>query len=451
MSTNVDFVWQKIRKTDNALNIKILKYFSDKYEDLMEFAWEEFHIFNDDTPEIDTTSPMFVCAFLPWLLYNWVPDENDENIDVGFSVPVAESYLCVYSHALSQFEKDFIVENLKSNYSYYEILSITKGQSLRVKDILRNREFVVQEKAGSKEAVLGHICLARILTISECTVFCGTHPFHLPAQFKINAVGIKQYYKTGDWLNEDLHSLDLEIRQLFLEVLEELQTSGMPQLSNTSGEDLLPSKLFFDLHCSCELAFDKLATLSAPLCSQEELVSDDIIYDEDGEISEVFLVWLVPSNTNNKSLNNTVFASIKISKNELVIEVNSKERAEKAKNEIGKLMGELVSYKTMAITPINDITQQSYGNSNNIDLNENPEIKEALQKIHDQHWQDWLEMNIPALDDKTPKEAAKTISGREQLEALFSDFHQKNLQIKASGSSQIPVDLAFLRKALDMA
>lgn len=450
VSTSGDFVWRKIRKLDDVLNGKILKYFSSKYRDLMGAAWAEFHVFNDDRPEIDIKSPVFICAFLPWLLYNWVPDDADVNIDTDLSVPVAEAYLCLYNNILSRSEKDFIVENLKSHYSYYEILSIVKGHSLRIRDILRNREFTIHEKAGSESASLGYVLMARVVTIPECNVFCGVYPFNLPTQFTIDAVRMKQHYQNGDWKDEDLWSFGAEIRKLFLQVLTAWQNPKTPKITNTDGEDMLPSKLFFDLHCSCEVAFDKLATLGTPTSTKEELLRDDVTYSEDGSICEVFLSWIAPSNKSNKSLNSIVFASMKISNNKLVVDVNSQERAEKAKTEICKLMGELVSYKTMEITSIESAIKNPPGKSKIIDLNKNPEAKKAMQKIHEQHWRDWLDMDIPALDGKTPKEAAKTKSGKERLEALFSDFHQRNLAKKESDSQQMPVDLAFLRKELDM-
>jgi len=204
---------------------------------------------------------------------------------------------------------------------------------------------------------------------------------------------------------------------------------------------------YFLIYTALEAAFNKLAVLRSSTLTKEEILRDDAAYSEDGSICEVFLSWVV---TGNKSLKTIVFASIKITNNKLVVEVNSQERAEKAKSKICELMGELASYKTMEITSIESAIKNPPGKSKIIDLNKNPEAKKAMQKIHDQHWQNWLDMDIPALGDKTPKEAAKTHAGREQLEALLSDFHHKNLAIKESGSQQIPVDLAFLRKALDM-
>ena len=54
--------------------------------------------------------------------------------------------------------------------------------------------------------------------------------------------------------------------------------------------------------------------------------------------------------------------------------------------------------------------------------------------------------DVVCANHTTPREAAKTRDGRERLEALFVDFHQKNI----SGLLQVPVDLSFLRQELSM-
>ena len=71
------------------------------------------------------------------------------------------------------------------------------------------------------------------------------------------------------------------------------------------------------------------------------------------------------------------------------------------------------------------------------------EVSKAY-KVH--LYKEWLDSKIPALNHVTPREAAKTVAGRERLEALFVDFHQKNL----SGFSDCPVDLHYLRQELGM-
>ena len=38
------------------------------------------------------------------------------------------------------------------------------------------------------------------------------------------------------------------------------------------------------------------------------------------------------------------------------------------------------------------------------------------------HWEAWLDTRVPALGNKTPRQAARTASGRERLEALLAEF-----------------------------
>ena len=77
---------------------------------------------------------------------------------------------------------------------------------------------------------------------------------------------------------------------------------------------------------------------------------------------------------------------------------------------------------------------------------DSPQLQAMLKELSARHWKEWLDSKIPALNHVTPREAAKTVAGRERLEALFVDFHQKNL----SGFSDCPVDLHYLRQELGM-
>ena len=47
-----------------------------------------------------------------------------------------------------------------------------------------------------------------------------------------------------------------------------------------------------------------------------------------------------------------------------------------------------------------------------------------INQIATQHWQDWFDIRIPALANKTPREAARTKEGRERLEALLLIYEQ---------------------------
>ncbi len=66
----------------------------------------------------------------------------------------------------------------------------------------------------------------------------------------------------------------------------------------------------------------------------------------------------------------------------------------------------------------------------NVDL-QTPEVQAKLQEMSEQHWRGWLDTAIPALKDQTPREAAKTATGRERLEALLWQFEEQSGSLQA--------------------
>ena len=74
-----------------------------------------------------------------------------------------------------------------------------------------------------------------------------------------------------------------------------------------------------------------------------------------------------------------------------------------------------------------------------------PEVQDKLREMAAQHWKAWLDTPLPALRDKTPREAAKTASGRERLDALFMQFEQYNESPQPFGP-----DVPALRRTLGL-
>jgi hypothetical protein len=62
-----------------------------------------------------------------------------------------------------------------------------------------------------------------------------------------------------------------------------------------------------------------------------------------------------------------------------------------------------------------------------ISLHDAPiELRERLKQLAEQHWAMWVDIPVPALNNMTPREAAKTKEGRDLLESLLLYYeHQK--------------------------
>ena len=75
-----------------------------------------------------------------------------------------------------------------------------------------------------------------------------------------------------------------------------------------------------------------------------------------------------------------------------------------------------------------------------------PELQSIEKDLARRHWEKWLQTRVPALGNKTPRQAMRTAGGRERLEALLAQFERD-----AEGSQQsASADVDFLRSALGL-
>ena len=56
---------------------------------------------------------------------------------------------------------------------------------------------------------------------------------------------------------------------------------------------------------------------------------------------------------------------------------------------------------------------------------QNPEVQRVLAESMRSHWEGWVNMKIPALGNRTPREAVRPADGREAVEALLQDFERE--------------------------
>jgi hypothetical protein len=130
-------------------------------------------------------------------------------------------------------------------------------------------------------------------------------------------------------------------------------------------------------------------------------------------------------------MSNTVLGHLSIEGKKLVVQVNSVERTKKIKKIIEKRLGSGVRFKMDEIVPFRP--QQALASAKEPEkkalsslesLMQNPEIQQVLAETMQAHWEGWVDMKIPALRRRTPREAVRTADGREAVEALLIDFER---------------------------
>ncbi len=193
-----------------------------------------------------------------------------------------------------------------------------------------------------------------------------------------------------------------------------------------------------------------------PLCPAEgeESLRKAGTLDASGRLVKVEFPWLRGGHKLNAAIDNTILGTIKIDNHRMVVEVNSKQRAETIKTEIKSRLGDRAKYKATEVTPqeslLKNTTNKKFPpNKRENDLLINPEIRRKIEQMISQDWEEWIDQPIPFLGGKTPREAVKSPEGKESVEALLLDTERTAINDKDTGEFELRC-ISKVRKKLEL-
>lgn len=253
--------------------------------------------------------------------------------------------------------------------------------------------------------------------------------------------------KGGYLTLEDLFELEIEIREIYWHIKENLFNPKSPEICNTDGDPISFHRLIYDLY-DIEPVVARLATLNFIETAEEILRGAE--RDSNGKILKVEFDWIKKGNKQVKEWDNTMLGRLIFEGSRLTIEVNSAKRANTIRKKVERLAGQLVRYKTTLIEPLEaKIKERRSGKSKVLDeekarneeLNNRPEIKAALREFTRKHMEGWIYTKIPPLNGRTPMEAVKDPEGKEMVLALLTQFERL-----AMNKNDVDFELALLKE-----
>ncbi len=486
----LSFTRRKMRQTEAELVKEILAYSRKHYhEDLILNAWGDFVLWREIDmfekefyPELNEPTPdmiiEFDTLFTPWFLFKWKASKEDIAIELKdlekqkieeklqarekSALPaktLAELYLTEKGNSLPEFAKNFISQSINQPFSYFLITHVVVGKQMTIKDLFIDREITVEELSASQTLKSGTIIFARVITIDNTSIFFGMAPYAISQTYHQYFIEYREdILMENKIIDEDLLTdYDDDFRDSYFDIREQLLNPKMPELHNTDGDKLQLIELHYTVECSVIEAFEALKTLS--LIPADELRQDGH-YDNKEELTAIELSWMEKGNKQHSQWDNTVKANLSLKKEKLVINVNSQQRADQIKRKISRRLGKKASFQNAVYQSTEKLMegaqqQQSSSQSlpkklnqmeGNLDLiQQSPEIQEMIAKMQAEHWDNWPDMELPALNNQTPRKASKSKKGRELLESLLLEF-----QHQAKINPDMAPDLIKLRRELNM-
>ena len=216
-----------------------------------------------------------------------------------------------------------------------------------LRDILTGSETGVIERSASQTLRQGDIAYAQVWNLTGHSILGCCAPLCIPPGRKADVIALrKRLRKRIAKQNRELTANDViryaeDVRETYLNIRDALY--AQPVMCNTDGDSLVFHTLTFHIE-SAEEVLDALAPLAMARSKKELLESAE--FDERGKLRSLTFDWLKKGNRKFSTWSNTILGSIRISKDSLVAEVNSANRAARIRAEIEKRLGAMATHRS---------------------------------------------------------------------------------------------------------
>lgn len=450
----------EVRAMEGRLVGRIQAFALERWgEALFDEAWAEFFGW-ESVPDSPDDDPHLESIFLPWLVSTFVAardEEDDEEVTIDWpSVPLALAYLAEHEAELSVPELRFLLTMATTPFSFHVVTGVTAGRALDVRDIFTGAERRVLEREGSRQLQIGDVVYARAVTFGDVSLLAGCAPLVIPPHWHTQIIDFRQRTLRRQRVSPQVMlAADFEVRMFYLDVAHAIMNPTAPVVTNTDGDVIRPTIMEFTLTAPPQLAAERLRPLT--LVDRLDAALDEVERDSDGRLVRAVLTWKKRGNRKHRHWDNTVLGVVRIEPGRLVAETNSEARARRLRVEVEKRLGLAVDFSKQETGSVEEWLEtggrpttiappREPMSSGRAFETSSPALDGLMREEMERTWASWLDERVPALGNRTPRQAAKTAVGRERLEALFMDFAARNTRQPA----HMRVDIARLREALGL-
>jgi len=434
-----ELAWRRLRRAIDGLGRDLLREAARHFgEPGLSEAWYEFLLFEDDQPSFDD-SP-YAPVFLSWFVHDWLPDSTETRIpESAHAKTAAQAYLDRVGTRLEPLARRYVEACCTAPFSFHEVTVARPGEGFRARDIMLGTELDVIEHSGSAHLSAGDILFAKIVSIEGIHVVEGMGPVAIPPVHKPALIELRR--KVGaqgtPFGPERLRDFDIELREAYLDIAERLLDPRLPELHNTDGDPLELHTLVFDLDAP-EAAFEALRDLGVGLTPED--IESGAQRAADGSLLRAEIPWVRPGNALNKGMDNTTLGVLRIDGRRLTAEVNSARRAAALRALIEKRLGDAVQVRPSVVRSVESMlnrpptareeARRRQRASEQERFAALPEVQAAVRETMRRHYRAWVDEEIPALGNRTPRQAVRSADGREAVEALIAQIERDGAHMR---------------------
>jgi hypothetical protein len=315
--------------------------------------------------------------------------------------------------------KRFIAALRSSAMSLYEISNIVRDEGFLARDLVRGGEPVhVSEKSATHSLKQWDRIAARVIQLgSRIEMSGGALPFdHGLSETLLDALRRAGTTTRVALDTKTLRPMAFMFTGLWLDdVLQQTLHPALPQMSNSDGDEIAWTTASYALKpsTSADAVRAALSTIPSLRAENESFWNWIGVERRRGkkrqEKAQTFITTL-----DDGSL---VLGTLELKDRTLILDANSRERAERGRALIEPVLGDLVDRPAIeAKTAAEMMQSRSSENSEAVSSGLSPEEERiALNDWLERHYKSLLDEQVPVLGNVTPRQAAKTSKGRQKL------------------------------------
>jgi hypothetical protein len=321
-------VWRRVRRALQGHVPQMLRFVVETYgSEAIHEAWTEFVLADTEVELFDPATP-HTQLFLPWFFHCWAPDPYATTVQDKslFDQAPTSTFLARCARGMDPTLRTYLTACAATPVSYHEVLSCNRGHGMLTRDVLTGQEHAVLERSASASMAVNDILYAQIVRVDGIAMLEASPPFGFPPINRIAIIELRDKILRGaePFSTELLREYDIELRELYLSMVEAITNPVMPQLQNTDGDALSLQRLVFDID-SIDAVFAALKSLAHESTEADLLQSAQ--RDRAGALKRIQFDWSKAGNRQHPGWSNTVLGSIDITRKRLYCDVNSAERA----------------------------------------------------------------------------------------------------------------------------
>lgn len=337
---------------------------------------------------------------------------------------VVDEFMAHRGRGLSAGEVSAVMALQSARASLYEVENVQLGSGIDLRDMFTGEAVHVREVSGTAHVKKWDVLFAWVMT-------CGDHLELTGASLRI----------PRDHVGEVRAALDRELESAagrhqgtpvselvgsvawagLMALRAVVRSRTMPQLRTTDGAELT--------FCKSHYSMRDVASVRAQLNAAKDLEPD----------RDDTFVWLDRDNK-------VALGTLRLERTDLVLETMSRERSTRGKQLIEHILAELVTHRIDTIQDVEAALRAHAHDANDRDDSPLPDAvrDEVMGNFLRKHYENWVDEPLPALENKSPRKAARTKRGRIQVAALLKDIENGTLG-QPGGDA---VDFSALRREL---